>query len=170
MLKQIFIPVAALAITASAASAFTGGDMLEKLNISLTDTETAALEEAREIRETAHEEAKAVLEKAGITDERMKEIHGAMREAHKAEREAVRAAVEANDYEAFKTAVTNSPMATEIDTAEKFAKLVEAHELRENGDLDGAKAIMEELGLKGPHMGGQGMGGGRGGDRPTEEN
>ncbi len=170
MLKQIFIPLAALAITASTASAFVGTDMLDKLNITLTDTEQSALEQAHEIRETAHAEAKQVLEDAGITDERMAEIHDAMREAHKAEHEAVKAAVEANDFAAFKTATANSPMADKIDTEAEFAKLVEAHNLRKASDIDGARAIMEELGLKGPGMGGKGMGGHRGGDRPTEDN
>ena len=170
MLKQIFIPLAALAITASTASAFVGTDMLDKLNITLTDTEQSALEQAHETRETAHAEAKQVLEDAGITDERMAEIHDAMREAHKAEHEAVKAAVEANDFAAFKTATANSPMADKIDTEAEFAKLVEAHNLRKASDIDGARAIMEELGLKGPGMGGKGMGGHRGGDRPTEDN
>jgi hypothetical protein len=170
MLKQIFIPLAALAITATTASAFVGTDMLDQLNITLTDTEQSALEQAHEIRETAHAEAKQVLEDAGITDERMAEIRDAMREAHKAEHEAVKAAVEANDFAAFKTATADSPMASEIDTEEEFKKLVEAHNLREAGDVDGARAIMEELGLKGPGMGSKGMGGHRGGDRPTEDN
>ncbi len=170
MLKQIFIPLAALAITATTASAFVGTDMLDKLNISLTDTEQSALEQAHEIRESAHAEAKQVLEDAGITDERMAEIHDAMRDARKAEHIAVKAAVEANDFAAFKTATANSPMAGKIDTEAEFAKLVEAHELREAGDHDGARVIMEELGLKGPGMGGKGMGGHRGGDRPTEDN
>ncbi len=170
MLKQILIPVAALAITATSVSAFSDASLISKLNINLNDSEKAALEEAAEIRETAHEEAKQVLEDAGITDERMTEIREAMHKARHAEREAVKAAVEANDYEAFNTAIADSPMASEIDSAEKFAKLVEAHNLRESGDIDGAKAIMEELGLKGPGMGGRGFGGGRGGDRPNEDN
>ncbi len=170
MLKQIFIPLAALAITASTASAFVGTDMLDKLNISLTDTEQAALEQAHDIEEAAHQEAKQVLEDAGITDARMSEIHDAMREAHKAEHEAVKAAIEANDFTAFKTAVADSAMADEINTEEEFAKLVEAHNLRKAGDEDSARAIMDELGLKGPGLGGKGMDGHRGGDRPTEDN
>jgi hypothetical protein len=36
--------------------------------------------------------------------------------------------------------------------------------------MDGAKAIMEDLGLKGPGMGGKGMDGHRGGDQPVEAN
>lgn len=170
MLKQIFIPLAALAITATTASAFVGTDMLEKLTISLTDTEQTALEQVREIEETARAEAKQVLEDAGITDERMEEIHDAMREAHQAEHEAIEAAIKANDFAAYTAAVADSPMAGEIDTEAEFAKLVEAHTLREAGDHDGARAIMEELGLKGPGFGGKGMGGHRGGDQPNEDN
>ncbi len=171
MKKQLFIPLAVLALLAGGATAFASNSaVLEKLDITLTDTEKAALEEAQEIRTAAHDAAKQVLTDAGISDERMQEIHNAMHEARHASHKAVKAAIEANDYEAFKTAVADSPMAETIDSMEKFAKLVEAHELRVAGDHEAAKAIMEELGLTGRGMGGHGMGGGRGGDRPFADN
>ncbi len=163
MIKQILIPVAALAITATSVSAFSDTNLLSKLSINLTDTEKAALEEAREIRDTARKEADQVLEDAGITNERMEEIHDAMHEAREKEHEAIKAAIAANDFEAYKTAVANSPIADTIDTEAKFAKLVEAHKLIESGDKDGAHAIMDELGMKAPKAGGHGQMGGRGG-------
>ena len=64
--------------------------------------------------------------------------------------EATRVAIENNDYQAWATAVSGTPMAEKVD-ATTFSKLVEAHNLRESGDHEGARAIMEELGLKGPH-------------------
>ncbi len=170
MLKQLFIPIAALAITVTTASAFTGTDWMSKLDISLTPTEQTALEEARAIRDEANEEAESVLEAAGIDDKRMKEIHDAMRESHEETQTAIKAAIKANDYEAYKTAVADTPMADQIDTAEKFAQLVEAHTLMDSGDHDGAKAIMETLGIKGPHGGGMMPGGNRGSrPEPTEQ-
>jgi len=36
-------------------------------------------------------------------------------------------------------------------TAETFAKIVEAHKLKENGDYEAAREIMEELGFRGGH-------------------
>lgn len=170
MLKQIFIPVAALVLTATAASAFTGGDMLSKLSsVNLTDTEKAALTEAQEVRDAARENAQQIIEKAGITDERMAEIREAMHEAREAEHQKVKAAIEAKDYEAFKAAA-DERMLENIDSAEKFTKLVEAHNLREDGKHDEAKVIMEELGLKGPGMGEKGQGGHRGGDKEGLDN
>ncbi len=167
MLKQIMIPVAALAVTVTTASAFTGTDWTTKLaELNLTDTEVAALEVAQEIRETAQEEAKKVLEDAGIDEDKMREIHKGMHEMREAEHEAIKEAVEANDFAAFQAATADRPFAENVDTAEEFAKLVEAHNLRESGDIEGAQAIMTELGFEAigegrmPGRGGHGMGGG----------
>lgn len=172
MLKQILIPVAAFAVTAVGASAFTGNtDWLKNTDLDLTDSQISALEEAREIRTSADEEAKVVLEEAGLDQTKMREIHEAMRESHKESHEAIRSAIEADDYNAFVTAVADTPMAEQITSESDFAKLVEAHELMEGGDKDGAKEIMEELGLTGPGlgmMGGKGMGGFGGPDHERE--
>lgn len=163
MLKQIMIPVAAFAITATSASAFTGGQWLESLN--LTDEQESALEKAETIRQEANEEAKQVLEDAGLDDEAMKEIHDAMHEQREASRKAMDEAIEANDYNAFLEAVKDTPFADAITSEEDFGKFKEAHELMEAGDHDAAKEIMEDLGIegmrgfgggKGPHHGGPG--------------
>lgn len=68
--------------------------------------------------------------------------------------QAVRAAVEANDFAAFQTAVTGTPLAEQIATEEQFAKFVQMHTLREAGKTDEAQAIATELGL--PEMKGPG--------------
>lgn len=159
MLKQILIPVAALAITVTSASAFTGTGFLNNLNVDLADSQKTALETAHDIREEAREKAQQVLEDAGIDDAKMREIHDAMRDAREASYKAIETAVTNNDYAAFTTAVANTPLADTIDTEAEFAKFVEAHALREAGDHDGARAILEELGMPTPpgdEMGGPG--------------
>jgi hypothetical protein len=60
-------------------------------------------------------------------------------------------------------------MAEAIDSETDFTKLVEAHELREAGDHDGARAIMEELGLEG-RGGFGGFGHGPRGERGDDNN
>ena len=85
------------------------------------------------------------------------ELNEATREARKAEMEtkrtAVEAAIKANDYNAWVTAVgTSSPMVQKI-TATNFARFVEAHNLQEQ-----ARAIMTELGLENGEGRGMGMG------------
>jgi hypothetical protein len=161
MLKQILIPVAALAITATSASAFMNTDMLSQLSSDLSDTERTALERVAAIHEEAKTEVEQVLTDAGITKERMDEIRQAVHEERKERHEEMKQAIAANDYEAFQVAAAQSPFAENITTPESFAKLVEAHELRENGDTAAADAILQELGFTKPDMGGKGKGGGR---------
>lgn len=155
MLRQIIIPIAAFAVTVTAASAFTGDDMLSKLDIGLTDAQESALQEAHTIREEANEKAQNILTNAGIDDVKMREIHEAMRGVHQAQHEAMKTAIDAKDFVAFTKAIKDSPLALIIDTEDEFNKFIEAHKLMESGDREGAKEIMDELGMKGP-MGGFG--------------
>jgi hypothetical protein len=158
MLKKIMTLVAAFAVTATTAAAFQETDWSE-LTIDLDDSEISALEKVDEIREAAHTEAKAVLEAAGIDNERMHEIHNALHKARAASHEGVRTAIEAHDYEAFQAAIAGSPLADTITSEEKFERLVEAHELRKSGDNAAARAIMDELGIDIPHDRRSGPGG-----------
>ncbi len=171
MLKQIMIPMAAFAFTVTGASAFTGNHAWwENSNVDLTDQQVSALEEAQNLRETAQEKAKTVLEDVGIDQEKLDSLREAARKARQAHHEDVEAAVEAGDYQAFLSAVADTPMADVIDTEAKFEKFAEAHELMQSGDVDGAREIMDELGLQKPgdvmgnrmghsegHKGGDGM-------------
>ncbi|MFA7169374.1 MAG: hypothetical protein WC178_00800 [Candidatus Paceibacterota bacterium] len=63
-------------------------------------------------------------------------------------------AVESGDYASWKAAVETcgNTKILENVTEENFARFAEAFKLRESGDLDGSKAIMEELGIN-PVMG-----------------
>jgi len=58
-----------------------------------------------------------------------------------------RAAIEAGDYDAFIAAIGDKPFAKDI-TAENFDRMIEAHDLRQSGDEEGAEAMMDELGIE----------------------
>jgi len=63
---------------------------------------------------------------------------------------AISTAMENNDYNAWVTAVgENCPIVGKISEAD-FVKLTEAHKLRKSGDMEGAQAIMGELGVERP--------------------
>lgn len=113
-----------------------------------SEAQQTAIEQAFEIRKNAETEAQTILSNAGVD---MDELHFAMRAAHEKNRAAMDAALKNNDYETFSSLVAGTPMEEEVTEA-VFAKMVEAHRLRDAGDYEGARAIMEELGLKGPGM------------------
>jgi len=152
MIKQIMIPVAAFAVTVTGASAFGGNGWLE--NADLSDKEQAAFEQAVEVRGDSRGEAKEIFEAAGIDNARMQEIRAEMREARQVSHESVKTALDAEDYDAFLDAVEDSPLAEKITSEANFEKFVEAHELMQSGDKEGAKEIMNELGVEGPRGGG----------------
>jgi hypothetical protein len=56
---------------------------------------------------------------------------------------------ENNDYDAFKAIIADKPFADEIDEG-KFSVLVEAHELRQVGDKEGAKELLDDAGINRP--------------------
>ncbi len=103
------------------------------------------------------EEAKTIAEELGLPqpphsfEKRTK--HGMVKKA----RAAVHEAIQNNDYEAWKAAIGDRGPFTEFGQTE-FDLLVEAHDLKEAGDHEGAKDIMDELGLhfKGPRANGFG--------------
>jgi galactokinase len=135
-------------IGGSTAYAFGPGNSDLEAFASFSDQEQAAIQQADDIRETAEKEAQAVLEAAGLTQDELRETMHAYRESKRTEMDA---ALEANDYEAFTALVAGSPMADEL-TEDTFASLVEIHELEQAGDREGASALRESLGLKGPGM------------------
>ena len=72
--------------------------------------------------------------------------------------EAIKEAIATNDYSTWFELMSDHPKAEDFINEVNFTKLVEAYRLKESGDIEGAKVIMEELGLKRP-------GGERKGDR-----
>ena len=167
MIKQIMIPVVAFAVTATGVSAFNSG-LLQKTDINLTDTQIEALEEAHELRQNGvnRDEIKKILADAGLDQETMKEIRTAKRQYRSEMRKAVKEAINNEDYDAYLEAVADTPRANLIESESDFEKLLEAHELREAGDHEGAREIMSELGFEKPagrgHKGDRRGGKGRG--------
>lgn len=154
--KSLLIPVAAFAVTATSVSAF-NPDVLTKAGLS--DQQISAFEEAHDLRHDGdRERAREVLVEAGIDMDTMENIREAMHEAKKAHREAMHEALETDDYEAFLEAIADSPLADIITSEADYELFKEAHELREAGEIDEAKAIMGELGFEpSEHMGKHGM-------------
>jgi len=67
-----------------------------------------------------------------------------------AHRAGMKEIMDAGDYDAFLEAVSDQPRAEERleeMTEEKFEKMVEAHKLRESGDIEGARGMMQKLGM-----------------------
>lgn len=164
MIKQIMIPAAAFAITATGASAFSG-DLLKKIDVDLTTDQITALEEVHELHQDGadRDEIRELLENAGLDRDTMQEIREATHEQRELTREAVQQAFEDEDYEAYQTAVANTPHADMISSEADFRELVAAHQLRQAGDHEAAAEIMSDLGFEKPER--QGMHGERQGDR-----
>lgn len=115
----------------------------------LTDEQRTVLEEARDLRQEGNFEAAEELLEANELD---RGSFQERRQARHENREVVHAAVEENNYQAYLSAVAGTPR-EDVSEAE-FMQIVEAHELREVGDFDGAREIMEELGFQGNGPGG----------------
>lgn len=149
MIKQIMIPVAAFAVTATAVSAF-NTDMLKQIDTDLTPSQLSTLEHVDELRQdgASRDEVHAALDEAGITKDMMRTIRTSLHEHREAMHEAIESALESGNYEAFKTAIVGSHLAESITSEEEFRKMIEAHELRESGDYEAARKIMDELGVE----------------------
>ncbi|MFH2020708.1 MAG: hypothetical protein ABIJ34_04800 [archaeon] len=84
--------------------------------------------------------------------------------------QAVQDTIEANDYDAWKTAIADTPRGEEMLSkinADNFSQFVAMHEARQSGDFETANSIADALGISPGFMGrgqgfGQGMGKGQG--------
>lgn len=164
MFTKIMLPVAAFAVTATSASAFHNTNILEQIDVDLTSAQIEVLESVHEMREDGADrsEIREALEDAGLDRDTMKEIREAVREIRQTVREAIKAAVAADDYDAFLEAAAGTKLGEVIDTESEFDRLVEAWGLKEDGDREGARAIMDDLGLERPDRHHD-----RGGERPA---
>ena len=140
---------------ATSANAFSA-ELADRLGLS--DTQLAALEEAHELRKSGdHDAAKLVIEDAGIDLSELREVKSELREERKELRESIKAAVDDGDYDEFVELAEGTKIGDVIENESDFEKLVEAHELREQGDREGSKEIIEELCFERPeHKNGQG--------------
>ena len=83
------------------------------------------------------------------------------------QREEVRTAMENGDFAKWQELVADRPVASDIDTEEKFQKLQQVHQYRMDGNEEAADAIRDELGFPehGPRGGGPRDGSGMGRNR-----
>lgn len=158
--KKFAVPALVIGLAViGGGTAFAAGNGFDTSALTgFTDAQKTAIEQAFEIRKDADEKAKQILTDAGVDQKKLGEQ---MRSQHEAKRKAMDAALDANDYAAFQTAVAGSPMADKL-TTDVFAKLVEIRTLEKSGDKEGAMKLRKELGTE-VGFGGMGMGGHRGG-------
>ncbi len=143
--KSLLIAIAALALTATNAQAYSG-EVLERAG--LTETQRDAFETARELR--AHgetEKARDVLVEAGIDTSVIERVRSVMSDEHRAYQAALDAALLVDDYQAFLTAIAGTPLADIVTTEADYAKFKEAHDLKASGDKVGADTLFTELGI-----------------------
>ena len=120
----------------------------EKPEVDLTEDQRVALEEIKELHEAGdHDAAHTLMVEHEIPARKQKRERGPKDPEKRA---AVLEALENNDYDAFLSIHEDAPFADKL-TEEHFNKLVEAHELRAAGDLEGAREIMKELRPHKPH-------------------
>lgn len=138
--KSLLIAIAAFALTATGVQAYGGISVLGRAG--LTEEQIEAFEEARELRESGDfDGARDKLLNAGITDEHLRFMHKAANQAQ----DAIHEAVENKDYEAFKKAVSDSPLADIVTSEADFEQFCEAHELRQANEWAESDAIMSDL-------------------------
>ncbi len=148
--KALLIPIAAFAVTVTAANAF-NSDVLQSAG--LEAEQISAFERARELHKDGDRDAaRDVLLNAGVDMHTIQSVKEAMQEHRMQRHNAIDEALNEGNYDAFLEAVKDSPMADIVDTPEEFDLFVQAHELRESGDMQGAYTIMEDLGLEGKMM------------------
>jgi len=110
-----------------------------------TQKEFDAITLAHSLRQdNKYKEAREVLERAGIEHPGHGQMHGP--------RADVRSALEHDDWAEFQQATKDKRIGNIINTENKFYKMVEAHELHEDGRHDEAREMMHGFGMRGHHM------------------
>ncbi len=143
--KSLLIAIAALALSATGAQAFSGDALVRA---GLTDSQVAAFEVARELREEGDTQAaRDVLLGAGIDETVIERVRSVLSQHQDEHQVAMMAAVRANDYEAFVLAIDDTPLADIITTPADFERFKAAHDLKTAGDTAGAADIFSDLGL-----------------------
>ena len=141
--KSFLIAVAAFAVTATGVHAHSGTKLLSRAG--LDDDQVVAIQEAQQLRKAGElDAARDKLIEAGITEDTLRSIHAVAKES----RTAVHEAVENEDYEAFKVAIANSPLADIVTSEADFKQFVEAHSSRQAGEWEEAEALFADLGIE----------------------
>jgi len=111
----------------------------------VTEETFEILQEAHRLAEAGDKEgARALLQDAGI------KRPGKHRRGGGEQPEAVREALQNNDYQAWAELLANHPNADAFVNESTFAVLREAYLLKEAGDREGARALLQEAGIKHP--------------------
>lgn len=140
--KSLLIAIAAFAVTTTGAQAFTSTTFLSRSG--LDDTQIEAFTEARELRlKGKNDEARDVLFKAGIDEKTLNSLRVTAGETHRA----IEKAIVNRDFEAFKQAITGTPLYDIVTTKEDFSLFVEAHDLKLAGKVVEAQTILNDLGV-----------------------
>lgn len=139
--------MAAAAFALTATGVYAHGNAKEIINrANLSEEQVVALEAAHELRKAGDlEAARDTLVDAGFDIEALK----ALRQAKHAVRTEIHAAIEEGDYDKFRVAAEGSRIGEAIDSEDDFMKLIEAKELREDGQTSEAREIYRSLDL--PH-------------------
>ena len=100
------------------------------------------------------EQARQIEEDLGITDIGGRGGRGEGMCPNSQNHQAIMAALDSGNYQAWKEAVGDSPLAEKI-TEDNFGRFVQAHQLRQSGQFDEARQIEESLGIDFPGRRGQ---------------
>ena len=146
--KSLLIAIAAFAVTTTGVHAYGGSKVLTRAGVNKEQVQ--AFEDAKELRDSGNfKGARDRLLEAGIDEETLKNVNKARRTVE----QAIHEAVESRDYEAFKLAIADSPLADIITSESDFEQFVEAHELKKNGNWEEAETAFNELGIDKPENG-----------------
>ena len=152
------MPLLAL-VALSGATAFAAdvstADTSFRSRIQITEAQKTILAQIKTLHEQGKDDEARVLAKSSGIPKLLKPLRGGHKDhqwPNHENRKKIDTAFVNNDFEAFKLLIANTPFASSVTEA-TFAKLVEAHALREKGDHEGARKIMKELGFKGHHSG-----------------
>ena len=133
--KSLLIAIAAFAVTATGVHAYGGAKVFNRAGINKDQAD--AIEQAQRLRASGdHLAARDLLAEAGITEDTLQSIHAATVEVKRS----IYDALETGDYQAFREAIVDLPLADIITTEADFIQFKEAHALRNKGLLMGLAA------------------------------
>lgn len=123
--KALLIPIAAFALSATSVSA-DNTSLLQRAGLS--NRQIQAFQIARRVQEDGDKnKARSILENAGIDIAVIESVRDAASQEKLAMEDAIATAIKSNDYQAFKAAISGSPLADIVNTESEFRLFAEAH-------------------------------------------
>lgn len=136
-----------MALTTTSVSAHYNEDILKEAGLSNDQIE--AFQEAHELKQAGEwQAARDTLLEAGIDEEVLRSLRAAKREVRAEHREELKVILEDEDYDAFLAYAADKPIGDIVTSESDFELLVEAHVLRQNGDREEARQILDDLGFE----------------------